>query len=910
MSRSARLVQVIVELCVCAVCVAPLAARAQHLAAQFVGPSFRWSDPADWDLGVTPCNGGTTTFDALIGPGFDVAQDVFACEVDHVTVDARSSLGLPGGTSLTSGTCDLFGGVSASTGTLACGSCTLGGSLGALAGSITCPIATAPAPWIPAVGASSDALIELGLTSLDAGFDDGDPQSPMNASFISQLGATIDLPNLTTATAPVQPDDYLELEASLGGGLNLPNLATLGTAGGGYSILRARDTSVVTLPSLSSAVNASFDASFGGHITTAGSPPWSLDWSGYGRPFTLLIAEEGQLELPTLQSLDDAFDDGDPGVSTVHTIAAIRGGAIDLSGLSEVTAPVRPEDALEFDFTDGGATLALGGLATIGSAGGLTRFFGSGAGSSASLPALASAQNTSFTVQGGAHLSTAGGPPAVLSWAGYAGNGADLFNVNGLGSELLLPNVRKIDASFDDGDPNVSGTLTGSASSGAKVDLSGVTEVVAPGQSDSQLFLWSINGSELDLSSLGTIRAAPPYLGQTIIEVDASTATLAAFTPVSPAILSANGGSVAPTELRVLHDVRPASESTVDVRGNGGECHFDVGGDLAVDEPAHLAALFAFVSIGGDVEYLQTDESLHLLETSQLSMGAGGRQALEVGGLDVGTNVGLLGDENFNIGQLVVGDGVLPTTVHLRDRCDNGNRSGGEPEALYLPGLYGPIFANPLGNDGLRIRPGATLNLGGRNAYARESATWISLRSLVPNPSDCVAFDGGTLCADDVDRDGVGDATDNCPTVANPSQDDSDSDGVGDACDNCRLVANPRTPCGFLSANPWATLTGDQRDDDHDGYGNRCDAKFVGADVVGSADLAEFRESLNRSRTADTCGTTHDRPCAIFDLSESDTLIGAPDLTVFRSLNNKLPGPKCDACPLPCKSGATGACGP
>ena len=37
----------------------------------------------------------------------------------------------------------------------------------------------------------------------------------------------------------------------------------------------------------------------------------------------------------------------------------------------------------------------------------------------------------------------------------------------------------------------------------------------------------------------------------------------------------------------------------------------------------------------------------------------------------------------------------------------------------------------------------------------------------------------------DADGDGVPDAQDNCPTVANADQKDSDGDGVGDACDQC-----------------------------------------------------------------------------------------------------------------------------
>lgn len=59
---------------------------------------------------------------------------------------------------------------------------------------------------------------------------------------------------------------------------------------------------------------------------------------------------------------------------------------------------------------------------------------------------------------------------------------------------------------------------------------------------------------------------------------------------------------------------------------------------------------------------------------------------------------------------------------------------------------------------------------------------------------------------EDPDGDGVRDAHDNCPEVANGGQVDVDDDGVGNACDNCDREAN-----------------GGQRDSDHDGIGNRCD---------------------------------------------------------------------------------------
>jgi hypothetical protein len=185
----------------------------------------------------------------------------------------------------------------------------------------------------------------------------------------------------------------------------------------------------------------------------------------------------------------------------------------------------------------------------------------------------------------------------------------------------------------------------------------------------------------------------------------------------------------------------------------------------------------------------------------------------------------------------------------------------------------------------------------------------VSHCPIVNGAASCVA----SGCQSDVDFDGVCDTSDNCPTIANPSQTDADADGVGDACDSCVNAANPRvTPdvSTYLAANPWATLTGGQRDDDHDGYGNTCDAKFVGGAVVGASDLVQFRASEGKNRANDNCGTSGTMPCAIFDLDETGAVINAGDLVRFRALNGKLPGPKCATCPLPCQAGTAASCGP
>jgi hypothetical protein len=197
--------------------------------------------------------------------------------------------------------------------------------------------------------------------------------------------------------------------------------------------------------------------------------------------------------------------------------------------------------------------------------------------------------------------------------------------------------------------------------------------------------------------------------------------------------------------------------------------------------------------------------------------------------------------------------------------------------------------------------------------------------------SHCPILNGGPVCGTGVcgdciddDHDGICEPADNCPTVANADQADADRDGVGDACDNCIFYSNPRVDMALLTAGAssnsnlvWATTTGGQRDDDHDGYGNKCDADFTptGANV-GTLDIAQFNASIGNARTSDKCGTTGARPCAIFDLDEGSALnIGTPDRSVLNALiglpaggHSPASSGKCPTCPLTCVAGSAGSC--
>ncbi len=81
---------------------------------------------------------------------------------------------------------------------------------------------------------------------------------------------------------------------------------------------------------------------------------------------------------------------------------------------------------------------------------------------------------------------------------------------------------------------------------------------------------------------------------------------------------------------------------------------------------------------------------------------------------------------------------------------------------------------------------------------------------------------------EDGDRDGVGDACDVCPQRADRAQRDGDSDGVGDACDNCPEVDNRNQADGDGDGDGDAcdncpdVPNPDQADEDGDGFGDLC----------------------------------------------------------------------------------------
>ncbi len=85
--------------------------------------------------------------------------------------------------------------------------------------------------------------------------------------------------------------------------------------------------------------------------------------------------------------------------------------------------------------------------------------------------------------------------------------------------------------------------------------------------------------------------------------------------------------------------------------------------------------------------------------------------------------------------------------------------------------------------------------------------------------------DDSTPSGGDADGDGVNDADDNCPTIANPSQADADVDQLGDACDACPNSATGDSDgdgvCDDQDNCP-STANPNQDDSDGDGTGDAC----------------------------------------------------------------------------------------
>ncbi|MDQ4065544.1 MAG: thrombospondin type 3 repeat-containing protein, partial [Actinomycetota bacterium] len=102
-----------------------------------------------------------------------------------------------------------------------------------------------------------------------------------------------------------------------------------------------------------------------------------------------------------------------------------------------------------------------------------------------------------------------------------------------------------------------------------------------------------------------------------------------------------------------------------------------------------------------------------------------------------------------------------------------------------------------------------------------DSDAYTELRFDSTNYPASFTTNPGASADPDTDDDGVPDAADNCPNVANADQADSDGDGTGDACDTPPDSDGDGVP--DASDNCPDVANADQADRDADGVGDACD---------------------------------------------------------------------------------------
>ncbi len=176
--------------------------------------------------------------------------------------------------------------------------------------------------------------------------------------------------------------------------------------------------------------------------------------------------------------------------------------------------------------------------------------------------------------------------------------------------------------------------------------------------------------------------------------------------------------------------------------------------------------------------------------------------------------------------------------------------------------------------------------LGGFDLDAMIALHSVETTGLPDGDGDGIAdaADACPLVADpqrDGDADGVGDACDACPALASSDRRDRDADGVGDACDNC-----PATP------------NADQTDADADGTGDACEDGPSGppdTDADGVPDAGDVCPLLADAAQADGDADGIGDAC--------DVCPAAPD-PLQADTDGDGAGDACDPC------AADAACGP
>lgn len=351
------------------------------------------------------------------------------------------------------------------------------------------------------------------------------------------LGASFNL----KSTSLFSPTDLTLLQSALiGGSVNADHAAFTALAAGTDFL-----GSVNTLSAINGAV-----------VKLAGS---NFGASGLAGRNILNAAGAGSLlSVAGVQTLDSGFVHGG-GAS--NTVTASNKAVLRLADVITAVAPLSSRDALSFSAT-GAALIDLSSLQTVSGAtldSGSTTFSADGA--SILLGPLQKANRMFVTLNNGATLSAGGssgvGDISNSTFSAAAGAvldagtlkadygvqgpaGTTLLSATGAGTQLKLSGLRSINAGFTHGGGVVD---TVSATDKGRIDLSGVTALVAPVSSRDGLTFNATGGAAIDLSSLQSVAGATLDTGSTAFNADGASIVVGPVRKANRMFVSLNNGA-------------------------------------------------------------------------------------------------------------------------------------------------------------------------------------------------------------------------------------------------------------------------------------------------------------------------------------------------------------------------------
>ena len=757
-----------------------------------------WCAASNWDIGVVPNNTGPVTFNVVIPIGTTVQQDCATpIVIDALTLNDDATLNLLSGSDLEvlkdaqiAGIIDATAAIFTAVGPVSLGS---NGIIRPVSGSTVELLGAAQiAGLVDANGSSvsgfaeasgfsgnrarvyarDGAIVTIGgttytttglgaetllladggtaqlrtelnlgsITDLNAGFSVG------GGAFIQSIqainGGHIDLSGLKTVTGPAAAsgeDEQLRFVVDTGGTINLDSLQTVTASPYGDVRFYAQGGQTIQLPALQSVKSTLFFAEGGGKIIADGPTGFTYDSSSVYLHYPLLMSADGagsELKLPAMVSLTHNSSWG--GVACAHTIQAINGGHIDLSGLKTVTGPAAAsgeDEQLRF-VVDTGGTINLDSLQTVtASPYGDVRFYAQG-GQTIQLPALQSVKSTLFFAEGGGKIIADGPTGFTYDSSSVYLHYPLLMSADGAGSELKLPAMVSLTHNSSWGGVACAHTIQ--AINGGHIDLSGLFTIGGPSE-DERLNLTVDKGGTINLSGWSLVQNASSDASVNLSVSAASSATLGRLRYQGNGTITLNDATLTAGALSATHPLTVTLNNAAD--------RLEVFDSLRLGSQISLsAAQGSTITVGRDLTHAHTDVNKAKFGGSTLRLDGSGIQRFEVGGVDVYTFPQLLSNDNFGVGRLVVGRADQATLVDLRDDIDNGKRAGLPNEAFYIFGPQGRTGTPQVGDpDGLEILGGSTVIIHNLSVYARQASGWVSLQEQLPVGQRRAAFGGGFI---------------------------------------------------------------------------------------------------------------------------------------------------------------------